>query len=120
MKIIILLLVFLMAVAGGFGALLVVQQRYGTYEQRVAALSAGQLKEMFVFMSPQTIIYLKLAAVVVMALIGLAWTGSFTYGLLFAGAGTASPSLRSGGRRRNAWRSSRNSSPRRCRTSRTG
>ncbi len=93
MKIIILLLVFLMAVGGGFGALLIVQHRYGTYEQRVASLSAGQLKEMFVFMSPQTIIYLKLAAVVVMALIGFAWTGSFMYGLLFAAAGYGIPQL---------------------------
>jgi len=93
MEAVIALFVFLAASLGVYGVVQIVQERYGSYEKRVAALTAGQLKEMFIFMSPQTVIYLKLAAVVLLAVIGFFLTGSLMYTVLFAGLGYGIPQL---------------------------
>jgi tight adherence protein B len=88
---VIMLLMFLTAGLGAYGTFSIIQEKYGSYEKKATALAAGQLKEMFIFMSPKMLLYFKLGAVVALAAVGFFLTGSLMYAVIFAGLGYGVP-----------------------------
>ena len=53
-----------------YGVTVIVQTTYPEYEKRVSKVSAGQLRDMFIFMTPDTIMTAKIALMVILALVG--------------------------------------------------